>query len=255
VKTQTTGVVLVLALLATGCVTEGGLSLEPQTDEEQARANLAVGVGYLRDGRPDAAIDALQRALNIDPRMADAHSAIAIAFDQTGEAGLAEEHHRRATQIAPTDSNPQNAFAVFLCRQNRWSEARPFFDRAIANSQDNRPDRYMLNAATCSRTAGDLASAEFYYRGTLGVDVANVDALRGMIDLLITAENYLNGRAFWQRLERAAPLQAQDLLSCYVIEARLGDELAARDCADRLRSEYPGSPELRQQRQLEQNGV
>lgn len=258
-KTQAIALVLVLAALATGCVTEGGLALEPQTEEEQARANLAVGLGYLREGRPDAAIDPLQRTLNIDPRMADAHSAIAVAFDQIGDTEQALEHHSRAARLAPTDPIVQNAYAVFLCRQDRWSDAKPVFDRAIANSAAIREDRY-LNAATCARGAGDPAGAETYYRGLLDIDVTNPSALRGMIEMKMAGEDYLSARAFWQRLEGAArqrgmALGAQDLLTCYVIETRLGDNLAARDCADRLRSEYPGSPELRQQRQMEQNGV
>ena len=74
-----------------------------------------------------------------------------------------------------------------------------------------------------------------------------------MVDVSIRTENYLQGRAFFQRLERGTTLQANDLLSCYVIETRLGDATAAGDCATRLQREFPGSPALRQLRTLEQN--
>lgn len=252
-KIVTTAVLGALAVFAVGCVTEGGLALEPASDEEQARANLAVGVGYLQEQRPQYAIDALQRALEIEPRMADAHSAIAVAYDQTGEPELAEQHHRRATQLAPVDPGPQNAFAVFLCRQNRWRDAAPYFQRAIDNSDDDGIV-YMINGATCARTGGDFDAAETFYRSALSIDRVNPDALRGLVNVSIQKQDYLSARAFWQRLEQAAPLGAEDLLSCFVIESELGDTTTARDCADRLRQEFPGSAALRQQRALAQNG-
>ena len=74
--------ILVLVVCLTGaaaCVTEGGFEPTPASDEEAAQANLNLGVGYLRQGRPDVAIEALQRALDLNPRLANAHSAIAAA--------------------------------------------------------------------------------------------------------------------------------------------------------------------------------
>jgi type IV pilus assembly protein PilF len=245
--------VVVLLLSIIGCVTEGGLAIEPQSDEEQADANLAVGIGYLQQGRPDIAIDSLERALELEPRSADAHSMIAIAYDQVDDIESAEEHHRRATQLAPRSPIPQNAYAVFLCRQNRWSDARPHFDAAIANVAPAVPINYMLNAATCARAGGDLSGAESYYRAALQIDAAQPDALRGLVDVLIRSENFFSARAMWQRLEASAPIGADDLLSCYLIETGMGDRQAATDCANRLTNEFPGSTAQRQLRELERN--
>jgi type IV pilus assembly protein PilF len=252
-KMKSIAAALVVATWLTGCVTEGGLALEPASAEEQARANLAVGIGYLQEERPDFAIEALQRAIAIDPRMADAHSTIAVAYDQAGEPDLAEEHHRRATQLAPAVPGIQNSFAVYLCRQNRWADAQPYFERAIVNAEDGGM-RYMINAATCARAAGQPGTSETFYRSALDINARSVDALRGMIDVSIQQQNLLQGRAFWQRLEQNSPLVAEDLLSCYVIESGLGDATTARDCADRLQREYPGSAALRRLRELERNG-
>jgi len=242
-----------LLTLVAGCVTEGGLALEPASDEDQALANLDVGVGYLQQQRPEFAIDALQRALDLNPRLADAHSAIAVAYDQTGDPELAEEHHRRATQLAPNSPPLHNAMAVFLCRRNRWSDAEPYFRVAIREA-GNSGIEYMFNAATCARAAGDPDSAEAYYRSVLNIDAARPDALRGIVQVSIQQEDFLTGRAFWQRLEQTNQLVPEDLLSCYVIEAGAGDATAAGNCATRLRREFPGSPAIRQLSLLEQNG-
>jgi type IV pilus assembly protein PilF len=241
------------AAMAAGCVTEGGLALEPASDDEQAQANLRVGIGYLQQERPEVAIDALLRALEIDPRLTDAHSAIALAYDQTGELELAEQHYIRATQLAPSSAAPQNSLAVFLCRQDRWEDAKPYYQRAI-DLAGNRGIDYMFNAAICARSSGDLESAVVYYRSVLDIEGANPDALRAIVQTSIQREDYLTGRAFWQRLEQNGQLSAEDWLSCYVIEAGAGDTLAAGQCAARLRAEFPGSSALRQLNILEQNG-
>jgi type IV pilus assembly protein PilF len=240
--------------LVAGCVTEGAPLTEPASPEEAAAANLALGVGYVRQNRPELAIEALQRAIEQQPRSVDAQSTLAVAYDMIGEYELAEEHHRRATQLAPSEPDVQNRFAVYLCRQDRWQDAAPYFERAVDNMGNGNPVSVMLNAATCAAAAGNLVAAETYYRAALDVENANAAALRGMVDVSIRGENYLPGRAFWQRLERGATLEAQDLLSCYVIETELGDRTAAGSCAGRLQREFPGSPALRQLRDLEQNG-
>lgn len=255
---KTTNVLLLVgfAFLGQACVTEGVSRSEPESPEAAAQSYLTLGIRYIQEGQPDAAIDRLTRAIEYQPRLADAHSTIAVAYDQIGDGELAEEHHRRATSLARNNSSTQNSFAVFLCRQSRWQDAEPYFTRAIDLDRGvNQPlaMNWMLNAATCARTSGDLESAESYYRSLLDVDATHAAALRGMIDLSIRSGSFFQGRAFWQRLERSVTVDPADLLSCYTIENGMGDEVAARNCADRLRSEFPGSQAVAQLRELERN--
>jgi len=242
------------AVVQAGCVTEGVIRAEPASDEEQAEVNLALGVGYLEEGRPDLAIEALLRAVDAEPRMPRAHSALAVAYDQNGSIDLAEEHHRRAAQLAPRDVNTQNGLAVFLCRQNRWTDAEPAFLRAIDAGSGPFSLSVMLNAAGCARGGGDFESSANYFRQALEIDSINVDALRGMIDVSIRMSNFLAARAFFQRLERATSVLAEDLLSCYVIERELNSVASADACADRLAREFPGSPVLAQLRSFVPDG-
>jgi type IV pilus assembly protein PilF len=247
---MTTALLILWALLTAGCVTEGALVSGPESDEEAAQAYLELGSGYLERGQPAAAVDALNRALEYRPRLADAHTVIALAYDQLQETELAEDHHRRATQLSPTNPIPQNAFAVFLCRQDRWDEAQPYFRRAIDNARAINPRGWMFNAATCARSAGDSEGEENFYREVLAMNPADVSALRNMIDLSIREQDYWQGRGFWQRLEQSTPVESVDLLSCYIIESGLGDGGAASVCAARLEDEFPESPASMQLRRL-----
>ena len=253
-KLATLSALILAAVVNAGCVTEGAVRSQPASDEEQSQVNLALGASYLREGRADLAVDPLLRAVDAEPRSAEAHSVLAIAYDQTGSANLAEEHHRRAAQLAPRSADIQNRFAVFLCRQNRWTEAAPSFRRAIDASERPASVPTIINAASCARGAGDLEAAESYFREALDVDARNADALRGMVEISIRQTDYIQGRAFWQRLEATIPLRAEDLLSCYIIETEMNSTAAAEACAERMPEEFPGSPVLPQLRRLQANG-
>lgn len=248
--------ILVVALAAiplSACVTT---SSAPETsDEEAAVANMNVGVGYLRQGRADAAITALERAIDLDPRLASAHTALALAYDQIGEADRAEEHHRRAAQLDPSDADIQNSYAVFLCRQNRWADAERYFERAVEDERYALRATAYVNAGNCARGANELAKAEENYRAALEIDESNTGAMAGMVELAVQNENYLQARAFIQRLFVTSQPTSYHLLVCYMVEQRLGDAPAADSCARQLRSGFPNSVEAIRLRELERNAA
>jgi type IV pilus assembly protein PilF len=245
------------SILTAGCVTESvGLVVpEAASDDEQSEVNLALGVRYVQEGRADLAIEPLLRAIEVSPRSAEAHSVLALAYDTEGSIGLAEQHHTRAAQLAPGNPDIQNGYAVFLCRQNRWSDAEPYFERAIRSARREAMLNLTMNAALCARRSGEMADAERYFRSALDLDRQNVNALRAMVDISIRTSDFLAGRAFWQRLEAASPIVDQDLYSCYVIETELNASTEAQACLNRLREEFPGSPVLNQLLALERDGI
>ena len=251
-RTNRSIAVFAVALSLSACVTTT-TGPRPATDEEAAVANLNLGVGYLRQGRPDAAIDPLERAIDLNPRLASALSVLALAYEQIGEPELAEEYHRRATQLDVNDADAQNRYAVFLCLRSRWSEAERYFQRAVNNPQYATPAAAYTNAGNCARGADDLAKAEANYRAALAIDAGNVDALAGMLELAVHNQNYLQARAFAQRALSASAPTARNLWLCAYVERQLGDLGAAENCARQLRAGFPNSPEVAMLRELDRN--
>lgn len=232
-------VVTLVALQACG----GGNSTRTQ-GVDPAVANMNLGAGYLRQGRLDLAIERLQRALDQNPRLADAHSTIAIAYDQLGSAKEAEEHYRRATQLGPDNSAAANSYAVFLCRQNRWRDAEPYFRRAADNRTYTTPEVALTNAGVCARNGGDVEGAQAYFREALTRSPTFPDALTNMMDISYRTGNYMQARAFVQRYLDARPATASVLLMCFEVERELRNMEAADKCATQLRTEFQGTPEL-----------
>jgi type IV pilus assembly protein PilF len=237
--------------LLQGCVTATQQERKP-TEDEAAVANMNLGAGYLRQGRPDLAIERLQRALDQNPRLADAHTTIAIAYDQLGSSDEAEDHYRRATQLEPENSAAANSYAVFLCRQNRATDAEPYFRRAADNPRYAQPEVPLTNAGTCARDAGDNERAQELFREALARNPTYPDALRNMLEISYQVQNYLQARAFVQRYLDAEPANAPVLLICFDVESQLENRAGADRCAAQLRTAFPGSPEVAQLQALQQ---
>jgi type IV pilus assembly protein PilF len=195
----------------------------------------------------DLAIERLRRALAQDPKLVEAHTTIALAYNQIGSFDDAEEHFRRATQLNPSDGAAANAYAAFLCgRGNRWAEAQPYFRRAAEDKDYGTPEVAMTNAGMCAREAGDLAAAEENFRVALTRSPRYADALLNMLELSYQRGDNLQARAFVQRYLDVRPATAPVLLTCVNVERALNNGAAADRCAAQLRSGFPGSPELAQ---------
>lgn len=217
---------------------------ERDRGNDAALANANLGAGYLRQGRLDLAVERLQRALKQNPRLADAHSYIAIAYDQLGMPDEAETHYKRATQLEPANSSAANSYAVFLCRQNRWSDAEPFFKRAAENPTYSTPEVAYTNAGVCARNAGAADKAADYFRSALARNPTFPDALTNMMEVSYQAGNFMQTRAFVQRFLDSQMPTAPVLLMCVNVETELKNSLGADKCAAQLRAGFQGSPEL-----------
>jgi type IV pilus assembly protein PilF len=238
-----------LATLATltACVSSGGSVSEPASGSEAAIANMNLGAGYLRQGNYDLAIERLQRALAQDPKLVQAHTTIALAYDQIGNFEEAENHFKRATQLNPNDGSAANGYAAFLCTHgNRWADAQPYFRRAAEDEKYGTPEVALTNAGSCARDAGELAAAEESFRTALQRNPRYADALLNMLELTSQRGEYLQARAFVQRYLAVRPATASVLLTCVNVERALNNAPAADRCAAQLRSSFPGSPEILQ---------
>jgi type IV pilus assembly protein PilF len=235
-------------LVLQGCVTTS--STPEVSDEDAAQANLNLGSAYLRQGRADLALEKLERAIEQNPRLALAHSTIALAYDQLGDTEQAEQHYRRATQLEPQNPAAANSYAVFLCRHDRWHEAEPYFRRAAGNPRYATPAAALTNAGVCARNAGEKDKAEQYLRAALEKAPKFPDALYNLMELSYQDGNYLQARAFLQRYRAVSPESAPLLWMCFRVEQALNNADGAEQCAAELREDFPDSAEVAQLRQL-----
>ena len=153
---QLTIITALLVLVLAGCVTTTtGSQPLPGEPKEAAEYNMQLGIGYLRQNKPQLARKKLETAIKLNPDLATAHAALGVVFERLEDPAGAERHYKRAVDLEPQNPDNLNALAVFTCQRKREPrEALQLFDRALAIplsvSAANR-DMLDTNAGTGAR--------------------------------------------------------------------------------------------------------
>jgi type IV pilus assembly protein PilF len=241
--------VLVASLLLAGCVTTTTTTnaANPDADEgDAAELNYQLGARYLRNGNYELARDRLLLSIELNPKNAVAHYTLALTYEQLENHRLATESYEDAIRIAPRNFNVQNAYAVFLCKNGEYDEARKQFDRAIKVPENDNREITMTNAGVCMMQKPDVELGEQYFRDALRYKPNYGEALLQLSLLKFSAEDYLGARAFLQRYLSSNIPTAGILYLGVRIEEELGDDRARTDYSNQILRDFPQSPEARQ---------
>ena len=240
-----------LALLsAAGCSTSGSSGSGVRSDSrEQARdaasANTQLGQSYMKQGKYEVALQKLQRALALDANFVDAHTVIAVLYENIGDSKQAEHHYRRASQLKPKGGDEANNYGTFLCKLQRPDEAEKYFQIARADPFYQTPDIALVNAGTCFAGSGKYDAAERTLRTALERRSDNADALFQMANVQYGKGQYLQARAFMQRLDATGAIGPDALLLGRNIEAKLDNAHGAAEFSRRLIRDFPKSPQAK----------
>jgi type IV pilus assembly protein PilF len=237
-----------LAFACAGCVGDG-TGLKPSTAADDrakgAEVHTELGQRYMQNGDLKGAMEKLQKALQFDPKYVPAHTVIAVLYERINDPVNAELHYRKAVEFDPKKGSVNNNLAVFLCKQHRPADARPFFDRALADPFYETPDLALANAGTCLLQSQDYDAAEGYFRKAVARNPNNADALYQMAHVLYLKNDAFRARAFLQRYEALGNPSPESLKLGHDIELRLGNGEGAQDYAKRLREKFPDSEPAR----------
>jgi tetratricopeptide (TPR) repeat protein len=85
---------------------------------------------------PEQAREAYERALEIDPRVTDAHINLGRQLHIAGELGRAEPHYREAARLDPDDPTPHFNLGVLLEEVGRRDEAVHAYRQAVLRDPD-----------------------------------------------------------------------------------------------------------------------
>ncbi len=213
--------------------------------QEAAKYNVELGVAYMQRGDLELAQDRLKRALKESPRDPTVHSALALLDERLGQLDEADREFHTALRLAPRDPDVSNNYAVYLCRTNRVDEG---VKRLLATARDplyTTPEAAYTNAAVCLHSAHRDTEAELDLRRAIALrpgfaeavlELANLELLQGKLaDARSQIDHYLDTYA-------ATP----DLLALGVrIAHALGDPVAQQRYEQRLRVDFPDSPQTR----------
>jgi type IV pilus assembly protein PilF len=205
--------------------------------------NAKIGLNYLQKGNLDLARDKIEKGIRLDPNSSLTHFAMALFLERTGDSKRAEAHHKRAVQLDPQSGEAANAFAAYLCQNQRYPEADELFQRAVSNPYYDGATEALVNAGVCARKIPDAAKAETYLRQALQRRSTDQLALYHMAELKYDANEALQARAFLQRLDSIPNFQMppEGLMLGYRIERKLANREQAESFRLRLKRDFPNS--------------
>lgn len=257
---------IVVLLIASGCASQKTLQGEANL-RQAARYNVQLGANYLRENDLQKANDKLEKALEQDPELADAHHVYAILQERLGQNGKAEEHYRKAIELADSGkaSDAHNNYGSFLCKLGRIDDAEEQYRKAVENPLYSRPEVTLTNAGSCALRKPDEAAAERFFREALERNPEYRPALYEMAKLSYDRGRYLQTRAYIQRYEAVLTKMAsrnpqiptttpEILWLCIQAERAMGNGIAAQTCAERLIATFPESREATQLMESERYG-
>ena len=229
-------------MLVAGCIsTTTGTPAPAADNSDAAGANFqfVIDLVFITDLR-------LILSTELDGTEALVWSTLGMTYERLDNMRLAEESHDKAVRLAPKDFDVQNAYAIFLCNQRRFDDARKQFDRSIKAPTNDNPEIMATNAGVCMTQAPDYAAAEAYFREALDAKPSHAEALIQMAALKHSTGDNLSARAFLQRFRAQHPTTAGVLYLCVLVEKDLGDKSAQAACENELLRSFPRSPEARQ---------
>jgi type IV pilus assembly protein PilF len=235
-----------LLILLAGCISTTTGVRPVETDEgNAAQQYFQLGARYFRNGNYELARQRLHRAIDFDPRMGIAHSTLALTYEQLDNVRLATEHHDKAVRYDPDNFNVRNAYAVFLCGQQRFDEARIQFERAVEVPDNDDTEVMLTNAGVCMAQKPDYEQAEAFLRQALAEKPGYGEALIQMSLLKYRTTEFLQARAFLQRFLATNKSTPEVLYLGVQIEKALGDDRASTDYANQLLRDFPNSEQAR----------
>lgn len=245
-KSDLFAAVMLSGFLASACVSTTTGTPAPEADAvDAAELNYQLGARYYQNGKYELARDRLLLAIELQPRLAVAHTTLGMTYEALDNLRLATASYENALRAAPRDFDVQNAYAVFLCRQRDFDGARKYFEKAASHPENDNAERTLTNAGLCMAQKPDVVEAERLFRAALDRRATYGEALLQMCLLKYQSEDFLSARAFLQRLMSASPSTAGILLLAAEIEGKLGNDRGREEYVNQLLRQFPESPEAR----------
>lgn len=229
---------MTVALLLQGCVQSGGPRGEKET-AEAVRIYSDLGLGYLRQGRLDQALEKLQRALELNSNDPASNHYIAEVYKQMGETKSAEKYYDKAAELDPRNPMLLNNYGAFLCEQSRFSDAEKYFLRAANVPRYQTPELAYENLALCAQRMNNSDRADEYFRKALALNPKLPKSLYQLAQLNYDNKEYLKARAFLQRFHGVAAQSEQSLKLAIRIEEALGSGAALQEYRQALKTRFP----------------
>ncbi len=244
--------IILLLIMIVGCQSTGTTTRPSQqaaSNPKAAAINASAGAEYIRLGEYKFALEKLQKALQQDPNLVEAHNIIAVLYQRLAKVKKAEYHFKQAIARNPDYSEAHNNYGVFLCEQGRYTESEQQFLKAISDPLYPNPANAYENAGLCVDKIPDATLAEKYFHTALKLNPNLRKSLLKMADLSYQNIDYLAAQAYIERYHKVSSWSPKALLIAIKTEHKLGNQDKVASYILLLKGQFPDSDEALEVRQ------
>lgn len=211
---------------------------------KRGRARMDLAAAYFGRGQMTTALDQIKLSIQADPTSSPAFNLRGLIYGNLGEPVLAEESFRRALQINPRDADAMQNFGWFLCQQRRYDEAERFFGQALSSPNYRDAPRTLLAQGVCQAKSGRLADADATLSRAYEAESGNPAIAVNLAEVLYQRGEYERARFYIRRLNNQPSMtSAGTLWLAARIEHRLGNRQGATDLGSQLVNRFPDARE------------
>lgn len=216
-----------------------------QTDaDRRAAVRMELAALHFGRGQYETALDEIKLALQAKPELGAAFSLRGLVYASMGEEALADDSFNRALQINPRDADAMHNRGWFLCQRNKFVEADRLFEQALAVPQYRDTQRSLLAQGVCQARAGNLEGAERKLARAYELDPTNPTTALNLSEVLYRRGEYERARFYVRRVNQREELSsAQTLWLALRIENRMGNRGGVEDFGRQLRNRFPQAAE------------
>jgi tetratricopeptide (TPR) repeat protein len=109
-----------------------------------SKAFLGLGIAELAQQHYDKSRTALERALQIDPSLADAEYQLAVASDQQGATGEEIQHLKRTIQLQPRHAKALASLGAQYLQSGDLQQANSLLEQSVAADPNDSKSQYDL---------------------------------------------------------------------------------------------------------------
>jgi len=220
----------------------------PSDARTRSNIRLQLAVGYYQDGKYSFALDELRQALTLDPNSADAHTVLALVYNELHEDAKAEQSFQRALQLDPANSDLNNNYGWFLCQHGREKESLGYFETALKNPLYTQKAKPLQNSGVCAAKMGDMVAAEEYFRRSFEIDPTGAVASYNLANIYYGRKDYARARFYVAQVNNSPTPTPASLWLGIRIERRLGNKPNAAALENQLERLFAESREAQLQK-------
>ena len=177
-STRMAAVVFILIAYSFGHSQPVSSQQNPGSQAQDAQVLVRQGEEYLRNRQYNEAMEALRRAIEIQPNLVSAHVQLGLTLLAIGRVDQAMVEVKRAIELEPNDAHAYVALGKVQASMRRYSEAIDAFKQAT--SLDSNYFAAYANLGVAYGVTERYPESAEAYQQALRIDPNNADALNGL---------------------------------------------------------------------------